>query len=202
MARSGRAGAASRSGRPSSGTDRPASGSGNPRERERLRAAVAPVVADASYDLEKLVISRAGSRSVVRIVVDGDEGVSSDAIADISREISAALDAAEQSDGPLLSGGYTLEVSSPGIDRPLTEPRHWRRNRGRLVKVRIGEATRTGRILAADDDGVRLDLDGDVDRFPYPELGPGKVQIEFGRASGRQPSEDGSERDDEGKEGA
>lgn len=205
MAQSGRFGAASRRGRPSSNgsdADRSAAGSGVVRQKERLRAAVAPVVAAARYDLEELTVSRAGNRSVVRVVVDGDDGVSSDAVADISREISTALDAAEQAEGPLSRGGYTLEVSSPGIDRPLTRPRHWKRNRGRLVKVRVGEATRTGRIVAADDEGVRLDLDGEVSDHRYPDLGPGRVQIEFGRAAAAEPSKDGSDTTDEGKEEA
>jgi ribosome maturation factor RimP len=183
MVRTGRTGAASSAGR----------------QKERLRAAVEPVVAKAGYDLEDLVTSKAGNRSLVRVVVDSDAGVSSDAIAEISRDISAALDAAEAADGPLSRGGYTLEVSSPGVDRPLTEPRHWRRNTGRLVKVRIDQATRTGRILAAGDETVRLDLGGEPEDLPYAELGPGKVQIEFGRAADAEPSEDG---EDAGKEEA
>ncbi len=170
------------------------------RQKERLHAAVEPVVAKAGYDLEDLVTSKAGDRSLVRVVVDGDDGVSSDAIAEISRDISAALDAAEAADGPLSRGGYTLEVSSPGIDRPLTQPRHWRRNTGRLVKVRVGQATRTGRILAAGDDSIRLDVDGEPQDLPYAELGPGKVQIEFGRPTAAEASEDGN--GDEGKEEA
>jgi ribosome maturation factor RimP len=184
MARSGRAGAAS----------------SVPRQKERLRAAVEPVVTKAGYDLEDLSTSKAGNRSLVRVVIDSDSGVSSDAIAEISRDISAALDAAEAAEGPLSRGGYTLEVSSPGVDRPLTEPRHWRRNRGRLVKVRVGQATRTGRILAAGDDSIRLDIDGESQDLPYAELGPGKVQIEFGRPTAAEASEDGN--GDEGKEEA
>jgi ribosome maturation factor RimP len=177
MARSGRTGTA-----PSTG-----------RHKERLRAAIEPVLAAVHYDLEDLVVSRTGNRSVVRVVVDSDQGVDSDVIADVSRDISAALDEAEAADGPLTPGGYTLEVSSPGIDRPLTQPRHWRRNRGRLVTVRVGQATRTGRVLAADDDGVRLDVAGEVHDLRYAELGPGKVQIEFGRPGALEFGKDGRE---------
>jgi len=163
------------------------------RQKERLRAAIDPVLTAVRYDLEDLVVSRAGNRSVVRVVVDSDEGVDSDVIADISRDISAALDAAEATDGPFTSGGYTLEVSSPGIDRPLTQPRHWRRNRGRLVTVRTDQGVRTGRVLAADDSGIRLDVAGDVHDLRYAELGPGKVQIEFGRPGPLESGEDGRE---------
>lgn len=172
MARSSRAGAA-----PSVG-----------RQKERLRGVIQPVLAAARYDLEDLVVSRAGNRSVVQIVVDSDHGVDSDAIADVSRDISNALDAAEAADGPINAGGYTLEVSSPGIDRPLVAPRHWKRNRGRLVTVRVGQVTRTGRVLAADDTGIRLDVAGEVHDLRYAELGPGRVQIEFGRP---EPSDSG-----------
>lgn len=179
MARSGRTGTA-----PSAG-----------RQKERLRAAIEPVLAAGRYDLEQLAVSRAGNRSVVRVVVDSDQGVDSDVIADVSREISAALDQAEAAEGPLTPGGYTLEVSSPGIDRPLTQPRHWKRNRGRLVTVRVGQATRTGRVLSADDDGVRLDVAGEVHDLRYAELGPGKVQIEFGRSGTLEFDEDGDRED-------
>jgi ribosome maturation factor RimP len=177
MARSGRTGTAPNVGR----------------QKERLRAAIEPVLAAAQYDLEDLVVSRAGNRSVVRVVVDSDQGVDSDVIADLSRDISVGLDEAEAADGPLTSRGYTLEVSSPGIDRPLTQPRHWRRNRGRLVTVRVGPTTRTGRVLAADDNGVRLDVAGEVHDLTYAELGPGKVQIEFGRPGPLESGEDGRE---------
>lgn len=185
MAQSGRSGAAT----------------GVTRQKQRLLAAIEPVVTSAGYDLDDLVVSKAGGRSVVRVVVDGEEGVSSDAIAEISRDASAALDAAEASDGPLSAGGYTLEVSSPGIDRPLTEPRHWRRNRGRLVSVKIDQATRTGRVLAAGDAGIRLDVEGEELALSYDRLGPGKVQIEFGRAPAARARDD-SDETDQGKEDA
>jgi len=91
---------------------------------------------------------------------------------------------------------YTLEVSSPGVDRPLTEPRHWRRAQGRLVSAplaapddagsgRTGAPRRPptihGRILLAGDASVTLDIEGDRVELDYDELGPGRVQVEFGR---------------------
>ena len=90
-------------------------------------------------------------------MVDSDHGVSLDDAADVSRDVSALLDAGNAlGDVP-----YTLEVSSPGVDRPLTEPRHWRRARGRLVRVKVtGEGPVEGRVLAADADGVTLGLAG------------------------------------------
>jgi ribosome maturation factor RimP len=145
---------------------------------KRLAELIEPVVGAAGMDLESVRMSVAGKRRLLRIVVDGDHGVSLDDAADVSREISAMLDGANA----LGEVPYTLEVSSPGVDRPLTEPRHWRRAVGRLVKVKVaGEGTVEGRILAADADGVTLDLAEGERRFELGELGAGGIQIEFGR---------------------
>ncbi|MGI5215503.1 ribosome maturation factor RimP [Plantactinospora sp. CA-290183] len=123
-------------GRPKASSRAPARPRGDAAaHRLRLRAVIEPVVTAAGYDLEDLSVSRAGRRHVVRVIVDRDGGVSLDAVADVSRAVSGALDEAEAAAGDLVAGEYQLEVSSPGVDRPLTLPRHWRRNVGRLVKV-------------------------------------------------------------------
>jgi ribosome maturation factor RimP len=80
--------------------------------RERLRPLVEPVVAAAGYDLEDLAVARLGRDFVVRVVIDGDRGVSLDDIADVSRALSAALDAAEEAGQQISADTYTLEVSS------------------------------------------------------------------------------------------
>src|SRR5690606_40537576 len=128
--------------------------------RERLRAVIEPVVVNAGYDLENVSVSRVGRRHIVRVIIDADGGVTLDNVAEVSRAVSKALDAAEEREGELVAGEYQLEVSSPGVDRPLTLPRHWRRNVGRLVRVTAGERQVTGRVIAADDAGVTLDVDG------------------------------------------
>jgi ribosome maturation factor RimP len=150
-------------------------------QRSRLQAVVEPVVSAAGYDLEAMSLKRVGRRHQVRVIVDSDDALNLDTVADISRDISAALDEAEESGGDLLAGEYDLEVSSPGIDRPLTLPRHWRRNIGRLVKVTVADRAVVGRVTAADESGVELDVDGQPRRLAYNELGPGRVQIEFNR---------------------
>ena len=122
-----------------------------------------------------------GRRHVVRVTVDRDGGVRLDAVAELSRDISHGLDDAESAAGEFIAGEYQLEVSSPGVDRPLTEPRHWRRNVGRLVKVRLGGHLVTGRVIAADDTGVTLDVDDIETTHPYADLGRGRVEIEFNR---------------------
>ena len=150
--------------------------------RSRLRGLVEPIVAREGLDLEDLTVSPAGRRYVVRITVDGDGGVGHDELSDVSREISTGLDEAERTQGELTPDAYTLEVSSPGTYRPLTLPRHWRRNASRLVKVdcTTGESI-TGRIVSADDDGALLDVDGEQQRLGYDVVAKAKIQIEFKR---------------------
>jgi ribosome maturation factor RimP len=145
---------------------------------ERLAGLIGPVVAAAGMDLESVRVTTAGRRRLLRVVVDSDHGVSLDDAADISREVSAVLDEANAlGDVP-----YTLEVSSPGVDRPLTAPSHWRRATGRLVRVTVaGEGSVEGRVIAADSEGVILDLAGGERRFGHGDLGPGAIQVEFGR---------------------
>lgn len=155
----------------------PGSTAGSARDK-RLADLIGPVVAAIGMDLESVRLTVVGRRRLLRVVVDSDHGVSLDAAADVSREVSAVLDASSAlGDAP-----YTLEVSSPGVDRPLTEPRHWRRARGRLVKVKVaGEGMMTGRVLAADPGGVTLDMAEGERRFSLRDLGAGTVQVEFGR---------------------
>jgi ribosome maturation factor RimP len=160
----------------------------------RLAGWIEPVVAGAGYDLEELVVTPAGRRSVVRVVVDRDQGVTLDDIAEVSRAVSEVLDANDDGMGRT---PYVLEVTSPGVDRPLTEPRHWRRNMGRLVTVSVGPVGArdevTGRITAVGDLGVDLAVEAPGKpgakkrpptprRVPWADLGPGRVQVEFGRS--------------------
>jgi len=170
----------------------------------RLAGWIAPVVGSAGYDLEELVVTPAGRRSIVRVVVDRDAGVTLDDIADVSRAVSEVLD---QNDDGMGRTPYVLEVSSPGVDRPLTERRHWRRNTGRLVAVAVGPAGSadevTGRVTAVDDSGVTLAVEakgkpGAKKRPPTPrlvpwaELGSGRVQVEFGRPDPADDHDDAS----------
>jgi ribosome maturation factor RimP len=148
----------------------------------RLTALLAPVVEAAGADLEDVAVSKAGKRSVVRVVVDRDGGVSMDDVADVSRVVSDALDALDADEPDALGASYVLEVTSPGVDRPLTSPRHWRRNVTRLVKVaRRDGSVVIGRITDADDDGVTLDVDGTEHVIPLADIARGTVEVEFSR---------------------
>lgn len=151
--------------------------------REHLLDLLGPVVTEAGYDLEDVAITAAGRRSLVRVTVDAEGGVDLDAVAVVSRIVSDTLDAdATDPRSPrALSGPYVLEVSSPGVDRPLTEPRHWRRATGRLVQVEAAGSPVLGRVGAVDDNGVTLDVEGTERYVGWAELGRGKVQVEFSR---------------------
>lgn len=141
-----------------------------------------PVVAQFGLELDAVEVKPAGKRTVVRVVVDGDgpdgTGPSLDGIAEATRAVTAALDSADITG----AGSYTLEVSSRGVSRPLTLPRHWRRNNGRLVTVTLTSGAQlTGRITGSTDHGVGLDVDGTDRELAYDEIGSAVVQIELNR---------------------
>lgn len=151
--------------------------------RERLIGLLGPVVSSAGYDLEGVTVSAAGRRSLVRVSVDADGGIDLDAVAVVSRIVSDAIDGADLNSpgGAAFAGPYVLEVSSPGVDRPLTEQRHWRRAVGRLVRVPVAAETITARLTATSTSGVTLDASGVQRTVSWSELGPGVVEVEFNR---------------------
>jgi ribosome maturation factor RimP len=146
-----------------------------------LRSVCEPLCSAAGLDLEALEVSSTGRRRRILLVVDRDGGVGLDECAELSRAVSVALDGGDvMGDAP-----YTLEVSSPGVSRPLTLPRHWRRNTGRLVRVVLASGGEvTGRVVRADDDGADVDVDGRPRRLAYTDVGKAKVQVEFRRGVG------------------
>jgi len=148
-----------------------------PAIRDRLAEELTGPIEALGLDLEAVDLSSAGRRRVLRVAIDKDGGVTMDDIADATREVSRLLD---ERDDLMGAQAYTLEVSSPGVDRPLVLPRHWRRNTGRLVKVTLREGDPvTGRITASDDAGADLDVEGSPRRVEYAEVKKAKVQIEF-----------------------
>lgn len=161
-------------------------------QSERLRGLLEPLVAARDLDLEEIEVTPAGKRRVLRIVVDSDEGVQLDECAELSREASQVLD-----DSDAMGGApYTLEVTSPGADRPLTELRHYRRAVGRLIKAQLTEAAGAGelvaRITAVDDSGLDLEVPGVKGRKPtarrlsFDEIAKARVELEFNRKSGKR----------------
>ena len=154
-----------------------------------LKESLAELVAELGADLEDVEVTAAGRRNRIRVVVDADAGIDLDAIAAISQAVSAALDDQDRAGVALEALGpypYTLEVTSPGVDRPLTLPRHWRRNVSRLVEITLvgptGPATTlVGRITAADDTHVTVDVDGEVRDIPLSAIDRATIRIEFTR---------------------
>jgi len=153
---------------------------GHPPQQRLLEELELPLAA-SGLDLEGVEISQAGRRSLVRVLVDRDGGVTLDDIAEATHLVSKLLDESDV----LGESPYTLEVTSPGTDRPLTLPRHWRRNLDRLVKVTTTDgSTWTGRVVATDDDRATLDVDGTKQEVEYSDVAKARVEIEFNRPKG------------------
>jgi ribosome maturation factor RimP len=149
--------------------------------RERLVEELTPHLLQMGLDLEVVELTPAGRRRVLRVAVDKDGGVTMDDVAEATKEVSRVLDASDvMGEHP-----YTLEVTSPGTDRPLTLPRHWRRNIGRLVKATTQDGrTVTGRVVAQDESSATLDVDGSQRTIALDEVAKAHVQIEFNRPAG------------------
>ncbi|KAA1428904.1 ribosome maturation factor RimP [Nocardioides antri] len=143
-----------------------------------VSAAVTGRLEVLGLDLEAVELTPAGKRRVLRIAVDTDGGVTLDDVAAATRAINEVIDESDvMGEQP-----YTLEVTSRGVDRPLTLPRHWRRNRSRLVKVTLADGSVvTGRIGESDDAQVTLDVEGADRVVPYSDVKKALVQIEFNR---------------------
>lgn len=169
---------------------------------EAVSDAVAELVHQRGCDLEEVDIAATGARRAVTVTVDRDGGVPLDTLADLTREISARLDA----DDPLGDHAYTLEVTTPGIDRPLTAPRHWRRARGRMAAVtlaggeqihaRVGalssepDSEAASHSAAAPDTAVDLIVRGrsgpTVRRESLADVSAAVVEVEFKPASAEE----------------
>jgi len=162
---------------------------------QAITQAIEPVLASHGLELDRLEVVPAGHRSVVRITVDGDgpngRGPLLDDIAQASRDISAALDAADIGRQP-----YTLEVSSRGTGRPLTEPKHFRRNITRLVHIVLtGGGVVDGRIVEADPVGVLLDPER---RVEYGDIVKATIQVELNRPAAGDGDDEAFDSDDDG----
>jgi ribosome maturation factor RimP len=146
--------------------------------RDRIEAELVDPLKAMDLDVEAVEVTPAGKRRVLRVAVDKDGGVTLDDVADATREVSRVLDESDvMGEMP-----YTLEVTSRGVDRPLTLPRHWRRNEDRLVKATLADGSSlTGRIVASSEESVTLDVSGKQREVAYAEVAKALVQIEFNR---------------------
>lgn len=151
--------------------------------RGRVEAELAPPLGALDLDLEHVELTPAGKRRMLRVAVDKDGGVTLDDVTDATREVSRVLEESEvMGEEP-----YTLEVTSRGVDRPLTLPRHWRRNTGRLVKVTFSEGSpMTGRIVEAGQEAATLEVSGNHHDVCYTDVTKALVQVELGRGAGKE----------------
>lgn len=140
-----------------------------------------PVVAAHGLEIDRVEITSAGKRSIVRIFLDGDgpdgHGPSLDQIAEATRSISVSMDDSDASRGK----PYTLEVSSRGVTQPLTEPKHFRRNTGRLITAVTADSEITGRIVGVTDDAVELQTGSATQQVALAHITKATVQLEMNR---------------------
>ena len=147
--------------------------------RDLIASLLTAPLENLGFDCEEIAVTPAGKRRVVRVLIDKETGLNLDDVAEASRLVSAILD---ENDSKLGSTPYTLEVSSPGVDRPLTLERHWRRNMTRLVKIVSREgALITGRIMSVQDGIVTLDVSGAIQEVAITDVAKARVEVEFNR---------------------
>lgn len=149
---------------------------------ERLQDLLEPVVAGLGYEWVGLEFVSAGASSTLRIYIDLDGGISVDDCERVSRQLSAVLDVED-----VIRGHYTLEVSSPGLDRPLFTPEHYRRFAGREVRLQLrdlvqGRRKLDGRLAGIDaGDEVSVVADGVEYRIPLANIAKARLKPEFRR---------------------
>ena len=149
--------------------------------KDSIADLIRPVVEDAGFFLEDVFTSNPGNHRIVTCMVDGLKPLSLDEVTVVSKEISALLD-----DSPLLTEALTLEVTSPGIERPLTLPRHWTKNLTRIVKVLLKDDTEvSGRLTEFDENRAILieNIKGRMKTHEvnFSEIKRAHVEIEFNR---------------------
>lgn len=150
-----------------------------------LYSVTAAVVTGAGFDLEDLVVRKGRGRVEVRVVIDRDGGVDADAAAQVSRELARQLD--EHGDVAFGGGPYTLQVTSPGASRVLTERRHFSRAAGRLVSLTGADGTQqVARVVGVSGDHLHI-LGGPQGlspvTVPLGDISRAAVQVEFSRPS-------------------
>jgi ribosome maturation factor RimP len=150
-----------------------------------VEALVRPVVESAGLELWEVSFRGEGGRSVLRVSVDREDGVDLETITEVSERISRRLDLEDF--GPR---GYSLEVSSPGLERPLRTPRHFERSLGRTVRVktvepREGRKVHEGELVSADAEAIVIASDGGELRVPYDDIASARTVFQWGTVRSR-----------------
>ena len=143
--------------------------------REKLIALAEPLLGQLGYELVDLEYAPGRAHGLLRIFIDRPEGVGLDDCERVSREISALFDVEDP-----VPTGYTLEVSSPGLDRVLRTPAHFQRFVGQrvrleLLRARDGRRRYTGRLEALTAEGIELNVDGAMVSVPFAEIGRARL---------------------------
>ena len=149
--------------------------------KDSIADLIRPAVEDAGFFLEDVFTSNPGNHRIVTCMVDGLMPLSLDEVTVVSREISAILD-----DSPLLTEAFTLEVTSPGIERPLTLPRHWTKNLTRIIKVTLNDDSEVSGRLTEFDDNCAILIENIKGRMKthevaFADIKKANVEIEFNR---------------------
>ncbi|WP_291450608.1 ribosome maturation factor RimP [Actinomyces sp. ICM47] len=144
-----------------------------------LQELLAPVVAASGLELDSVTRMRSDAMPLLRVVVEapiGADGIDSDTLADVSRAVSKALDAADPIDGE-----YLLEVSTPGAERELTKVGHWMRQIGRLVRIKLRAGGYvSGRVIDAGETSATIDVDGEATTIDYQDMRKARSRVDFG----------------------
>jgi ribosome maturation factor RimP len=146
---------------------------------------VRPVVEAAGLELWDVTFRKEAGRMVLRVLVDRDGGVDLDALSETSERLSRRLDL----EGFASDAAYSLEVSSPGLERPLREPRHFERSVGQRVKVKTarpieGRKVHEGALVSADAEAIAIAADGGELRVPYADIASARTVFEWGAERG------------------
>ena len=139
---------------------------------EEISAAIRPIIEATGNYLEELSITSAGKVKILTVIIDSDTHLNLDQVTAVTKEISEVIEALEE----LGNGAFTLEVTSPGLDRPLTKPRHWGKNLDRLVKIVMTSGQEiTGRIGEATETTVLVDSQ----KVSYEDIKRAVLEVEF-----------------------
>jgi len=141
-------------------------------KKEDISDAVTPALSALGFYLEDVTITSAGRRSMLTIIVDGDTHLSLDQVTSATKAIGEIVESIQS----LGESPFTLEVTSPGLDRPLTKPRHWRKNIDRLVKVVLLDGKEIkGRIKAASENTTKVD----ESEINFTDIKRASLEVEF-----------------------
>jgi ribosome maturation factor RimP len=141
-------------------------------KKEEISAAITPALSNLGFYLEDVVITTAGRRSMITVIVDGDTHLSLDQVTQVTKAIGEIIESIQS----LGQSPFTLEVTSPGLDRPLTKPRHWRKNINRLVKVVLLDGKEIkGRVR----DSTQISATIDEQVINLSEIKRATLEIEF-----------------------